>query len=585
MGTTSRVERLRNYLSGLHRSWYIGTAAAALAFLIGVGATATAVQTNLVPRAMNKIDEILNPEPQLDEVTVSWRTLETGLHTLFVSDPIHIGDIDTAGHGGGIAEANDTILFVSPQGQIGYFHLKEKTVDFYDLTVPMNIQAVMDSRFWMHPRINPNFFRVHDILLTEDQRHLYVSHHDYRDACVSVVISRIEIDLSADVPTFPNSDWERFATMEPCMDLAVIEASQWQYSGNMSGGRMIQYDESSILMGVGSLTWPYAEEVLAAGGQVDLAKMFLFDLETGERTLFAEGLRNPQGLAMDAQGGIWEVESGPQGGDELNFISQDKHYGFPNVSLGMGYASLGVPRTTIYSNPVQGRHEGYEAPSYAWMPSIAPSSAIAIDTEHAFELWENDLIVGSLRGKALFRVRTDGSEVIYAEPINLDRRIRDMIQLSTGELVIWDDFKHLIFIRDEFATAESPLGSDTFSISGYDGIRVREAAVLETNRDAWAAGGFNVHCAGCHAIDDGPSSGPTLAGLFDRGVGNLERYPYSPGLADAGGRWTEDRLAKFMMNPESIAPGSSMPAINLDQWEARAIATYIKENAVEIEEE
>ena len=584
MNLTNVADFLRRFEQRYKHFSFFGAGVALSTFVLGAILAALIIQSEIIPRALQKIDARLNPEVKTDTVAYSWRTVETGLHTLNISDAIPIGAVDPAGAGGGIAEANGSILFATPQGRLGSFRLADNKIDYFDLRVPMNVQTFMDSRYWMRPRYNPNFFRVHDILIVESDAApatLYVSHHYYQDDCIYLAVSRTEIDLSSDVPRFPDSQWERFVTIDPCIHLPTLEENGWPYSGNMTGGRMIQYDDASILMGVGGFAWEYGESLRAKGENVDFAKVLQIDLETGSRTVFAEGLRNAQGLTLDSSGRLWETESGPQGGDELNLVLPGQHYGFPTVSVGMDYAAFGLPRTPIDTNPVQGRHEGYESPRHAWMPSVAPSNLIAVDTENAFELWENDLIVSTLRGHALYRIRLEGDEVMYTEKIDLGRRLRDIIQLSTGELAIWDNYNHLIFIRDDDALIQNAIDAETISVSGYEKIRSMEAEVASANAAVWGATQYSVHCAGCHSLDDTPASGPTLAGLFDRPAGGLEGYPYSPDLAAAGGRWTTERVAKFAMDPQSISSNTIMPAIQIGKWEAEAIAEYIKSNPVQ----
>jgi sugar lactone lactonase YvrE len=40
--------------------------------------------------------------------------------------------------------------------------------------------------------------------------------------------------------------------------------------------------------------------------------------------LYSKGHRNPQGAALDAEGRLWVVEHGAQGGDELNLVQPGK---------------------------------------------------------------------------------------------------------------------------------------------------------------------------------------------------------------------------------------------------------------------
>ena len=54
--------------------------------------------------------------------------------------------------------------------------------------------------------------------------------------------------------------------------------------------------------------------------------------------IYSTGHRNPQGMAMDEKGQLWEAEMGPRGGDELNLIQPGKNYGWGDVTYGIEYS-------------------------------------------------------------------------------------------------------------------------------------------------------------------------------------------------------------------------------------------------------
>src|ERR1700678_3448900 len=59
---------------------------------------------------------------------------------------------------------------------------------------------------------------------------------------------------------------------------------------------------------------------------------------------WASGVRTPYGLAFSPTGELWELEHGPQGGDELNLIEKGKNYGWPLVSYGKNYNNVPIPQ-------------------------------------------------------------------------------------------------------------------------------------------------------------------------------------------------------------------------------------------------
>jgi hypothetical protein len=46
-------------------------------------------------------------------------------------------------------------------------------------------------------------------------------------------------------------------------------------------------------------------------------------------------------------GAIWQIENGPNGGDEVNILAPGGNYGWPLVSLGRGVARVGAPRAHL----------------------------------------------------------------------------------------------------------------------------------------------------------------------------------------------------------------------------------------------
>jgi aldose sugar dehydrogenase len=126
-------------------------------------------------------------------------------------------------------------------------------------------------------------------------------------------------------------------------------------------------------------------------------KIFEIDLDTENSRVVSLGHRNPQGLTVTSRGALFSTEHGPKGGDELNLITEGSNYGWPNVSLGTEYKGYDLENHA----PV-GEHTGYQAPVFAWVPSIGPSNLIEV---RGFDRrWDGDLLVASLKANSLFRL-------------------------------------------------------------------------------------------------------------------------------------------------------------------------------------
>src|SRR6185369_3562285 len=108
----------------------------------------------------------------------------------------------------------------------------------------------------------------------------------------------------------------------------------------------------------------------------------------GRPEVFTMGHRTFLRLAKHPlTGAIWQIENGPNGGDEVNILSPGANYGWPLVSLG---------RT--YGGPWQGpfTKKGFRDPIIYWTPAIAVSS-ISFYTGDRLPKWKGDVFVTGMR--------------------------------------------------------------------------------------------------------------------------------------------------------------------------------------------
>jgi glucose/arabinose dehydrogenase len=147
-------------------------------------------------------------------------------------------------------------------------------------------------------------------------------------------------------------------------------------------------------------------------------------------------------------GAIWQIENGPNGGDEVNILMPGANYGWPLISLG---------RT--YGGPWQGpfTKEGFRDPIIYWMPAIAVSS-IAFYTGDKLPKWKGDVFVSGMRyGEIpgtgqLHRILINKNlEELRREPLLVDlrRRIRDVKQGRDGLLYLLTDEADAVMLRIE----------------------------------------------------------------------------------------------------------------------------------------
>lgn len=165
-------------------------------------------------------------------------------------------------------------------------------------------------------------------------------------------------------------------------------------------------------------------------GTIPLDNPFLNDPNVAP-DVYSYGHRDPEGLAINpTTGEFWELEHGPQGGDEINIIRKGHDYGWPVISYGRQYDN------NLVNHGLTAK-EGMDQPVYYWDPSIAPSG-LMFYTGDLFPDWKGNLFVGALKAQSLRRLVLDGNKVVAEEILLSDvkQRIRDMIQGPDGEIYV-----------------------------------------------------------------------------------------------------------------------------------------------------
>ncbi|MFG6485451.1 PQQ-dependent sugar dehydrogenase [Roseateles sp. BYS78W] len=147
--------------------------------------------------------------------------------------------------------------------------------------------------------------------------------------------------------------------------------------------------------------------------------------------IWTYGHRNSQGLTFDEKGRLWELEHGPQGGDELNLLSPKLNYGWPVITYGENYGG-GKIGDGIFAKA------GMEQPLVKWVPSIAPSGLTKLRSAKYGPAWQGNFFVGSLKFGYLERVKLDANN----RPVEQEKlfegagRMRDVREGPDGLLYL-----------------------------------------------------------------------------------------------------------------------------------------------------
>ena len=166
--------------------------------------------------------------------------------------------------------------------------------------------------------------------------------------------------------------------------------------------------------------------------------------------IFSLGHRDHLGLTVHpVTGQLFNVEHGPNGGDELNLIEGGHNYGWPIVSYGRLYDG---PR--VSDNP--SRPE-FTLPQVFWTPSIAPTG-LMFYTGDKFPAWKGNAFVGSGRkgeipgtGHLERVVFNEKFEDMRRESLleDLHQRIRDVRQGPDGYLYVLTEEEDGALLRIE----------------------------------------------------------------------------------------------------------------------------------------
>lgn len=153
--------------------------------------------------------------------------------------------------------------------------------------------------------------------------------------------------------------------------------------------------------------------------------------------IWSYGHRNPQGLVQAPDGALWEIEHGPQGGDEINLLQAGRNYGWPVITFGENYGGgpIGNGLTA---------QAGMEQALHYWTPSIAPSGMAFVTSTRYGKAWTGNLVVGSLKFGYMARLELSApfAGTVLRETRHLQslgERVRDVRQGPDGWLYLLTD--------------------------------------------------------------------------------------------------------------------------------------------------
>ena len=212
-----------------------------------------------------------------------------------------------------------------------------------------------------------------------------------------------------------------------------------------AGGRLAFDDSGHLFFSIGKKAGDYDDGIQSLGkpygkiyrvhddGRIPADNPFVRTPGAIE-SIWTLGHRNPQGLEFDRlTRQLWSTEHGQRGGDEINHLLPGRNYGWPLHTFGMKYD--GTSNDYAEERGIEFDIEDIEMPVVSFTPSPGISSFVVYRGEQ-FPRWQGQMIVGTLRGKTLYRVAVDGDS-IEREPLMTNlARIRDVEVDRDGSILL-----------------------------------------------------------------------------------------------------------------------------------------------------
>jgi len=463
------------------------------------------------------------------------RTVETTLLPLSISE-YKLGGISTTfpAGGGALEIINSQIVIMSRFGEFYVFNTNK--LERADIkAVPNNIDSHILYRA-TKPTID--VMRAHDFVYDRFSNRLYATYTKYIDKEKNVFcVSYINLDKNSLKSV---GDWTEIFVSSPINE---------SYPALAGGGKII-INNSILYFSVG-----YADDDSSKSFDIpasqDLNSFFgrIFSYNLKDKTLMtiSIGHRNVQGMTFTNNGDLLATEHGPQGGDEINLITNGGNYGWPYSTYGTDYGKYTWHNTSIIAS------KAFTDPIFSFVPSVALSPIISIQNFHP--IWNGDLLAGSLKAQSLYRIKYKDKRVIFSEPIWIGKRIRDIIEFDKSTIILLTDDASILFIKtDEVKLTKNTKGA------GYN-------FSPEINR-----------CLNCHHFEQSTpaSMAPSLANIWNRKAGADSFENYSIGLKNADFLWDENKLRLYLTNPNGLIPGTSMPNLNLKDDEISKIIKTLR---------
>lgn len=307
---------------------------------------------------------------------------------------------------------DDTIFVLSARGVLVYSKNINDETNSHLKQIKNNINDFINLKQFKKDIL----FSIKDMLIYKNK--IFISFtEEIKNDCWNTSIIYGEIN-------FENIKFKKLYSPKEC--ISSKENIDNEFTPYPSGGRVVAFDDDSILLTVGD----YRERHLAQNKLSVNGKILKINILNGSYEIISMGHRNPQGLYYDKENNfILETEHGPQGGDEINLIEIDKinknkilNYGWPVVSAGEHYGGKIHENEKRYKKyPLYKSHTkyGFIEPLKEFVPSIGITEITKIK--------KNKYVAASMPDKSLYFFELNNEKkLINLQRIQVYERIRDL---------------------------------------------------------------------------------------------------------------------------------------------------------------
>ena len=177
----------------------------------------------------------------------------------------------------------------------------------------------------------------------------------------------------------------------------IFEAKAWSTTVGGASSRLHFLKDGTLLFGVSHRVEPDKPQnrdndigkVLRLNDDGSIPRDNPFIGQEGiQREIYTWGNRSIMDFTVNpVTGDVWELENGPQGGDEVNIVKPGVNYGWPIATFGRDYDGKRFsPQPWV---------EGTQLPELYWVPSITVGG-MSFYTGSKFARWKNNLFVTSM---------------------------------------------------------------------------------------------------------------------------------------------------------------------------------------------